>query len=448
MALPSTPNVFPPLSPIITLGISPSKLLLTLKSTPSPLTSPPPAPTQPSKHSSSLTINLDPVELIFSTHPSSPHAFFESLIDLPPKTRNPPPPRPSFKSIERLANQPLPLSVMEPPILPFLAQLLPLGPNNPCAPKAKGAYTIQSNTLIFVAFHDLFLSKKELLKKIIYEGPYIMTEITHSDTPDDGDNPRIPGRTKKETYQNTTLDRKALIYVKAEAVHMILNGIGVQSAKRVKDYDYHKEKRLICNKEATCIQLSAKHSEWLQDIYDKLDKQELQAHYMYMEKILETQPESISDTYVVENIDSYVIPGSSDMNTNEREVDQHAKEPEDELAYFFWNNDKVLKAKNDSLIAELNQKTLEITNLKARLQDKTIVNADMRALLNNMKEKSVDTKFEKPSVVRQPIAFKFQQPLVMGKQSPFSISLERHFFPKSMFAPKTTEKNDLSKPVT
>ncbi|GJW82134.1 hypothetical protein Tco_0146109 [Tanacetum coccineum] len=65
-----------------------------------------------------------------------------------------------------------------------------------------------------------------------------------------------------------------------------------------------------------------------------------------------------------------------------------------------WNNEKVLKAKNDSLIAELNHKTIEINVLKAQLQDKTIVNAEMRALLNKAKGKTVDTKFEKPSVVR------------------------------------------------
>ncbi|GKC20980.1 hypothetical protein Tco_1023130 [Tanacetum coccineum] len=67
---------------------------------------------------------------------------------------------------------------------------------------------------------------RELLKKSIYKGPYIMTEIKHPDTPEDGDTPRIPGRTKKETYQNTTVDKKALIDAKVEAVHLKFNGIG------------------------------------------------------------------------------------------------------------------------------------------------------------------------------------------------------------------------------
>ncbi|GJX39495.1 hypothetical protein Tco_0252798 [Tanacetum coccineum] len=128
-------------------------LLLTPKSTPPPLSSPPPAPTQPSKLTSPLAINLDPIELLFSTPPTSPQAFLNSLEDLPPATTNPPPPRPSFDTIERLANEPPPIPPidssfpsptpnMEPPIPPFPPQcspnlpsnvppLPPLGPNNP-----------------------------------------------------------------------------------------------------------------------------------------------------------------------------------------------------------------------------------------------------------------------------------------------------------------------------
>nr|GEZ54918.1 hypothetical protein [Tanacetum cinerariifolium] len=126
-----------------------NNLLLTLKTTHPPLTLPPLAPTQLSKLSFPLAINLDPIELMFSTPPTSPQDFLDSLEDLPPAITNPPPPRPSFDIIERLANEPPPISPfpsstpdMKPPILPFPPQcspnlpsnfppLLPLGPNNP-----------------------------------------------------------------------------------------------------------------------------------------------------------------------------------------------------------------------------------------------------------------------------------------------------------------------------
>ncbi|GJY37058.1 hypothetical protein Tco_0422436 [Tanacetum coccineum] len=94
--------------------------------TPPALTSPPPAPSQPSKQNSHLAINLELVELIFSTPLTSPHPFFDSLEDLPPRTTNPPPLQPSFDFIECLANQPPPLpEVMEPPIPPLPLQFLP-----------------------------------------------------------------------------------------------------------------------------------------------------------------------------------------------------------------------------------------------------------------------------------------------------------------------------------
>nr|GEW73723.1 hypothetical protein [Tanacetum cinerariifolium] len=98
--------------------------------TPSPLTSPLPAPSQPSKQTSTLSINLEPIELIFSTPPISSHPFFDSLEDLPPWTANLPPPQPSFDTNDPLANQPPPLPSMEPPLLPFPSHLQHLGSNN------------------------------------------------------------------------------------------------------------------------------------------------------------------------------------------------------------------------------------------------------------------------------------------------------------------------------
>nr|GEV83270.1 hypothetical protein [Tanacetum cinerariifolium] len=109
-----SPIISPPLSPIVTLGIPPEELLSTSKSTPPPFTSPPSTPSQPSKQSSLLTTDLDPVELIFSTSPTLPYPFFDSLEDLPLRTTNPPPPQLSFGKIKRLANQLSPLPTMEP----------------------------------------------------------------------------------------------------------------------------------------------------------------------------------------------------------------------------------------------------------------------------------------------------------------------------------------------
>nr|GEX03243.1 copia protein [Tanacetum cinerariifolium] len=64
-------------------------------------------------------VNLDHIELLFSTPPTSPQTLFDTLEDLRPTTKFPPPPRPSFDFIERLANETISLSAIEPPLLPL-----------------------------------------------------------------------------------------------------------------------------------------------------------------------------------------------------------------------------------------------------------------------------------------------------------------------------------------
>ncbi|GJZ08826.1 hypothetical protein Tco_0543109 [Tanacetum coccineum] len=74
----------------------------------------------------------------------------------------------------------------------------------------------------------------------------------------------------------------------------------------------------------------------------------------------------------------------------------------EELFEDLENKEKALKEQNDSLIAELNHKTLEINDPKAQLQDKTIANVEMRKSWNKMKGKGVDTSFGKPSILEKP----------------------------------------------
>nr|GEU30896.1 hypothetical protein [Tanacetum cinerariifolium] len=70
------------------------------------------------------------------------------------------------------------------------------------------------------------------------------------------------------------------------------------------------------------------------------------------------------------------------------------------------------------------------------------------ALERESKGKSVDTKFDKTSVVRQPNAQQIPKPSVLGKPDPFSNSLDRIYFSKTMLVPKTNMSEGLSKPVT
>ncbi|GJW96950.1 hypothetical protein Tco_0178758 [Tanacetum coccineum] len=83
VAPPSTPLESPPKTPLAPQTISTTELLTTPKTTPPPLTTPPPVPTQPFKQTLPLATDLEPLELIFFTPPTSPHPFFDTLEDLP-----------------------------------------------------------------------------------------------------------------------------------------------------------------------------------------------------------------------------------------------------------------------------------------------------------------------------------------------------------------------------
>ncbi|GJT88488.1 retrovirus-related pol polyprotein from transposon TNT 1-94 [Tanacetum coccineum] len=132
--------------------------------------------------------------------------------------------------------------------------------------------------------------------------------------------------------------------------------------KRVKDSTYHKEKMLLCKQAEKGVPLQAEQSDWLADTDDEIDEQELEAHYSFMAKIQEVltadsgtdnepleqvqydagynvfanerqhseQPKSISNTCVVEKVDSNVIPDSSNMCDNDIQTDQNVVECDDE----------------------------------------------------------------------------------------------------------------------
>ncbi|GJU30226.1 retrovirus-related pol polyprotein from transposon TNT 1-94 [Tanacetum coccineum] len=168
--------------------------------------------------------------------------------------------------------------------------------------------------------------------------------------------------------------------------------------KRVKDYTYHKEKMFLCKQAEKGIPLQAEQADWLAEMDEEIDEQELEAHYNYMAKIQKVptadsdvtdtepleqvqcdakynvfanvrhhseQPESISNTCVMEKVDSNVIPDSPDMCDNDIQTDQNAKDERAALDNLIANltldteeNKKILKQlkkANTSLTQELNK---------------------------------------------------------------------------------------------
>nr|GEW78854.1 hypothetical protein [Tanacetum cinerariifolium] len=196
------------------------------------------------------------------------------------------------------------------------------------------------------------------------------------------------------------------------------------------------------------IQLNAEQVDWRDDTDDdELEDQELEAHYMYIAH--PEQSESVHDTYPIKQDAQIVIIDSLDMNYDREEIDQNdddndlAKEHE-----LFASLIKKLKCEiNES---KNHNKFLETSNkdLKAQLQDKSIPISELKKLIEKLKGKSVDTKIEKSPVIRQPNALKSPRPSVLGKPTTFSNSIIRKDFSKSTSVTKNNVSNDFSKPVT
>ncbi|GKB10530.1 integrase, catalytic region, zinc finger, CCHC-type containing protein [Tanacetum coccineum] len=73
--------------------------------------------------------------------------------------------------------------------------------------------------------------------------------------------------------------------------------------KQVKDSTYHKEKMLLCKQAKKGVQLQAEQFDWLADMYKEIDKQKLDAHYIYMAKIQEVpNADSGTDSEPLEQI--------------------------------------------------------------------------------------------------------------------------------------------------
>ncbi|GJW21596.1 hypothetical protein Tco_0032218 [Tanacetum coccineum] len=109
------------------------------------------------------------------------------------------------------------------------------------------------------------------------------------------------------------------------------------------------------------VSLQAEQADWLEDTNEEIDEQALEAHYGFMAKIQE-QPESTSNTCLVETDDSNVIPDSPDMCDNDIQTDQNVEDERAPLANLIANlkldvdeNKKIqkqLKKANTSLAHE------------------------------------------------------------------------------------------------
>ncbi|GKA52781.1 hypothetical protein Tco_0746096 [Tanacetum coccineum] len=186
---------------------------------------------------------------------------------------------------------------------------------------------------------------------------------------------------------------------------------------------------LLCKQVKKGVPLQEEQSDWLTNTDEEIDEQELEAHYNFVAKIQEVptadsgtdtgpleqvqddpeynvfvnerqhskQPEFISNTYVVEEVDSNVISDSLDMCDNDIQSDQNAKDERAALANLIENlklnvdeNKKIqkqLKKSNTSLAHELKEcKSILVEISRTQGESNSIWDSCLIALQNKQTE--------------------------------------------------------------
>nr|GEZ03704.1 hypothetical protein [Tanacetum cinerariifolium] len=100
----------------------------------------------------------------------------------------------------------------------------------------------------------------------------------------------------------------------------------------------------------------------------------------------------------------------------------------------------------DSLIVQLNCKTVENAELKSQIQEKVYANAALKNKLRKSKGNNVDTKFAKPLILGKPVLQPPKNESVVRQPNVFKS--ERPNFSKPQLAFQVDVNNVLSKPVT
>nr|GEV90685.1 hypothetical protein [Tanacetum cinerariifolium] len=185
------------------------------------------------------------------------------------------------------------------------------------------------------------------------------------------------------------------------------------------------------------------------DINSVNDKQPMAEVQLSVEHILANeqqhseQSESIYDTYLLEKIDRNTTPKSTDMSHRGGEIDQNTYK---DLSDFIKKTSVQTKDLANSLIVQLNCKTVENADLKVQIQEKVFANAALKNELRKSKGNSVDTKFTKLLILGKPVLQLPRNQSVVRQLDAFKS--EQPNSSKPRFAFQVDVNNILSKPIT
>ncbi|GKB69497.1 hypothetical protein Tco_0930909 [Tanacetum coccineum] len=168
---------------------------------------------------------------------------------------------------------------------------------------------------------------------------------------------------------------------------------------------------------------------------DAFSKSEIETH-------MQTQEEKVDMSEAVDAGVAKLLAANEQLHKENEHLKQTYKELFDSIKKTKVQN----KDNSESLISQINQKSVENADLKAQLQEKVFANAALKNELRKIKGNSVDTKFAKASILGKPPLQPSRNHLVV--RQPNAFTSERPRISRPRFASQVDEKNDLSKTVT
>nr|GFB28486.1 hypothetical protein [Tanacetum cinerariifolium] len=170
----------------------------------------------------------------------------------------------------------------------------------------------------------------------------------------------------------------------------------------------------------------------------------------------------VNDKQPMAEVDRYTAPESTDMSHKGGENDQnadvkksneklnkeneHLKQTYKDLYDSIKKTSVQTKDHANSLIVQLNYKSVENADLKAQIQEKVFANVALKNELRKLKGNSVDTKFPKPSILGKLVLQPPRNQSVVRQLNAFKS--ERPNFSKPRFASQVYVNNVLSKAIT
>ncbi|GJS08712.1 hypothetical protein Tco_0365508 [Tanacetum coccineum] len=127
------------------------------------------------------------------------------------------------------------------------------------------------------------------------------------------------------------------------------------------------------------------------------------------------------------------------LATNEQlhKENEHLKQTYKELYDLIKKTRIQNKDNSDSLISQINQKSVKNADLKARIQEKVFANATLKNELRKLKGNNVDTKFAKASILGKPPLQPSRNHLVVRQPNAFKSERPRISIPREMPSART-----------